>query len=141
MNKGIIWALLALTCAFMVGGQVGCHPSYAKALDDAFNNLDLQQNTKLYVEEYWKTINNQERTCEGLVVDVQRDRSGTEVFVAVPSRITYRDYNVVLTVSDVAQAAALQRRQNIRFKGTLSNYKAGRDGGVVLSMRGAAILK
>jgi len=141
MNKGIMWVLIALTCTLVVVGQVGCRPSYAKAMDDAFNNLDLQKNTKLHVEEYWKTINNQERTCEGMVVDVQRNRSGTEVFVAVPSRITFRDFNVVLTVSDVAQAAALQRRQNIRFKGLLSNYKAGRDGGVVLSLRGAEILK
>ena len=141
MNKGIMWVLIALTCTLVVVGQVGCRPSYAKAMDDAFNNLDLQKNTKLHVEEYWKTINNQERTCEGMVVDVQRNRSGTEVFVAVPSRITFRDFTVVLTVSDVAQAAALQRRQNIRFKGLLSNYKAGRDGGVVLSLRGAEILK
>lgn len=141
MNKGIIWALIAMTGVLSVLGQVGCRPSYAKALEEAFNNLDLQKNTKLHVEEYWKTINNQERTCEGLVVDVQRNRSGTEVFVAVPSLITPRDYNVVLTVSDVAQAAALKRGQNIRFKGTLSNYKAGRDGGVILSFRGGAILK
>jgi len=31
--------------------------------------------------------------------------------------------------------------KGIMFKGTLSNYKSGRDGGVILSLRGGAILK
>jgi hypothetical protein len=110
-------------------------------MDDVFNNLDLQKNTRLHVEEYWKTANNQERTCEGMVVDVRRDRGGAEVFVAVPSRITFRDYNVVLTVPDITAAADLNRRQMIRFKGVLASYRAGREGGVILTMRGVELLK
>jgi hypothetical protein len=140
MHKGIKWATIALTCALTIAGLAGCRRTGAKAMDDVFNNLDLQKNTRLHVEEYWKTVNNQERTCSGMVVDVQRDRGGTQVLVAVPSRITFRDFNVVLTVPDVTRAAALNRRETIRFKGTLSGYKAGREGGVVLIMRGAEIL-
>lgn len=140
MNKGIMWVMAALTGVVMIAGLAGCRRSYAKDMDDAFNNLDLQRHTKLHVEEYWKTINNQERRCEGMVVEVRRDRGGAEVFIAVPSRITFRDYNVVLTVPDIAQAAALTKRQKIRFRGILNNYRAGREGGAVLMLQGAEIL-
>ena len=140
MNKGIMWVMAALTGVVLVASLTGCRRSYAKEMDDAFNNLDLQKHTKLHVEEYWKTINNQERRCEGMVIEVRRDRGGAEVFIAVPSRITFRDYNVVLTVPDIAQAAALTRRQKIRFRGILNNYRAGREGGVVLTLQGAEIL-
>lgn len=112
-----------------------------KALDHVFENLDLQKNTKLHVEEYWKTINGKDYTAAGRVVDVRRDREGAEVFVAVPSRITFHDFNVVLTVPDVSHAAALSRQQNVTFKGFLNNYKSDRNGGTVLYMRNVEVLK
>lgn len=141
MKNAILRLAAVATCVLMASGLAGCKKSYIKAMDDVFNNLDLQKNTRLHVEEYWKTVNNQERLCEGMVTDVRRDRGGAEVFVAVPSRITFRDYNVVLTVPDVTVAAALNRRQTIRFKGVLASYRAGREGGVILTLRGVEILK
>ena len=141
MKNGIVRAVVVATCVLVAVGFAGCQKSYVKAMDDVFNNLDLQKNTRLHVEEYWKTVNNQEHSCEGMVVDVQRDRGGAEVLVAVPSRITFRDYNVILTVPDVTVAADLKRRQTIRFKGVLASYRAGRDGGVILTLRGVEILK
>lgn len=141
MKNGMIGVVAIAIGVLVAAGLTGCQQPYAKAMDDVFNNLDLQKNTRLHVEEYWKTVNNQERTCEGMVADVKRDRGGAEVLVAVPSRITFRDYNVVLTVPDVSAAADLSRRQKIRFKGVLASYRAGRDGGVILTLRGVEILK
>jgi len=141
MKTKLGWVALAGAFGSAALLSVSCGKSAERALDEVYNNLDLQKNTKLHVEEYWKGINGKDFTAAGRVVDVQRDREGAEVFVAVPSRITFHDYNLVLVVPDVAAAADLNRRQDVKFKGFLSNYKAERYGGAVLYMRGVEILK
>lgn len=130
---GIVLAAMVLAAA--------CGKQKLPALDEVFENLDKQSNTDLHVEEYWKTVNGKDYTAAGRVVDVRRDREGAEVFIAVPSRITLDAHNVVLLVPDVSQAAALKRRETVRFKGFLSDYKCGRNGGVVLTLKGVDILK
>ena len=143
MTKTLSWLMTAVMCA-LVFLTAGCTQETArggKAFDQVFENLDLQKNTKLHAEEYWKSVKGQECASDGMVVDVRRDNNGAEVFVARPGHATSRDFNVVLAVPDVAQAAALNRRQHIRFRGLLSEYRADRDGGVVLTLRTAEIVK
>lgn len=142
MNMGLkagIAAGITLAAALFLGAA--CGKQALRGLDEVFDNLDTQKNTDLHVEEYWKTVNGKDYTAAGRVVDVRRDREGAEVFIAVPSRITFNDYNVVLVVPDVTQAAALKRRETVRFKGFLNSYKSGRNGGAVLTLRGVEILK
>ena len=139
-NQYVSWLAVVLGIGLALG-LASCSQEPGRSLSDVFDNVDLQKNTKLHVEEYWKTVNGQEYKAAGRVVDVRRDRGGAEVFVAVKSRMTFRDYNVVLEVPDVSQAADLKRRQDIRFRGVLSNYRSDRDGGSILTLKGAEILK
>lgn len=117
---GIVMAspVFTVTAAPIVFGQV-------------VDGLDGQKNTKLHVEEYWKSIKGQEVTWSGEVTDVDGGSSKARVFVADKSRPLYKGYNIIVTTFDVAKAANLKKGQRVRFKGILDDYDSKKPGAVV----------
>jgi isopentenyl phosphate kinase len=96
------------------------------------DNLDLRKNTKLHVREYWKSIQNQQVSWSGEVIDVQGGaKSRVKLLVADKSRPLYKGYNLVITSYDVEKAANIRKGQKVRFTGTLSGYNAKHAGAVI----------
>ena len=96
------------------------------------DNLDLRKNTKLYVREYWKSVQDQPVSWSGEIHDVQGGaKSRVKLLVADKSRPVYKGYNIVVTSYDVDKAAKLKKGQRVRFAGTLSGYSAKRAGAVL----------
>jgi len=96
------------------------------------DNLDLRNNTKLHVKEYWKSVQNQQVTWSGEVFDVQEGHgSRVKILIADKSRPLYKGYNIVITTTDVSKAANVKKGQRIKFNGTLSDHKLQRTGAVL----------
>jgi hypothetical protein len=96
-------------------------------------------NTKLAAQAYWKTVDEQEVTWSGEVVEVKGGRNEANVYVADKSQPLYKGYNIVVKTNDVEKAASLRKGQSIRFSGELENYKVKRVGAVV-TVRKARLL-
>lgn len=124
LSSGVVAALLGLALSAVAAQNL----TFSTVID----NLDLQKNTKLHVTEYWKSVRDQSISWSGEAFDVQGGkRSVVKVFVADKSRPLYKGYNIVVTTTDVAKAAAIKKGQRVRFTGTLHDYNSKRAGAVI----------
>lgn len=88
------------------------------------SHLNLNHNTQLHVETYWRNIQGNEVKWSGVVTNVVGGRGRAEVYVVTSEGQTYKGYNIVINTYDVDRAARLTKGQNIRFVGQLRDYKA-----------------
>lgn len=95
-------------------------------------DLNLQKQTKLYVVEHWKNYHGEEVSWTGKVIDVKGGRGKAVVYLAKDESPKYKGYNVILTVPDTEAAGNLHKKDIIRFRGTLEDYKPIKSGGVII---------
>ncbi len=129
MNRllmSMLAGLFAVAMAFSVTAALNL--TFGAVVD----NLDLRKNTKLYVREYWRSIQDQQISWSGEVFDVQGGaKSRVKLLVADKSRPLYKGYNIVVTSMDVEKAAKMKKGQRVRFIGALHDYSAKRAGAVI----------
>ena len=128
MKKLILSIFLGIVAACPVLTVTAAPPiGFGQVID----NLDGQKNTKLHVEEYWKSIKGQEVTWSGDVTDVDGSSSKAKLYLADKSRPLYDGYNIIVTTSDVAKASNIKKGQRVRFKGILDDYNSKKPGAVI----------
>lgn len=103
------------------------------------DGVDSRKNTKLASKQYWKSVEGQEVSWTGEVVDVDGGSKKAKLYVADKSRPLYKGYNIVVITLDVAKAAALKKGQTVRFRGLLDDYDQ-KDQGAVVEVVEASIL-
>lgn len=135
MVRKAAYVLLFMMAAVLFSGNAYSGESFQKVYD----NLDLRKSTKLHVKEYWKEMEGKEVSWSGIVHDVQGGRGKARVLVANKTRPLLKGFNVILIVYDIEKAAKLKRGQAISFKGLLHDFKAGRHGGVVMTLNEAQL--
>jgi hypothetical protein len=128
------------------GGSAGSTIPAARNSDrasaDMFTALDTSKNTKLAVTEYWKSVMGKEYGSSGVVVDVRGRRNMAEVRIFDRGRQSMAGgYNLVLLVPNIDSAVKLRKGDQIRFKGYLASYRSGRQGGVVVTLKDAEVLR
>ena len=126
--------LFGLLVLFGVGVFLGGCGKGSLKYETVFDNLDSGKNTELHVREYWKSIEGQVLKTSGEVLEVRGGRNGAEIQVVNRNRPTVRGANLTLLVPDLGHAAKLKVGEKIHFKGTLRNYRGGRNNSVVLTL-------
>jgi len=124
------------------GSAIPAARDSARASDEIFTALDASKNTKLAVTEYWKSVMGKEYQSSGIVVDVRGKRNMAEVRVFDRGRQSLAGgYNLVLLVPNIDAAVKLRKGDQTRFKGYLASYRSGRQGGVVVTLKDAEVLR
>lgn len=118
---------MSLTAAPAAAPERIASPSFIQV----FDNLDVRRNTKLHVQEFWKSVQGQEVTWSGDVFDVKAGSSKVKLYVVDRSRPNYKGFNIIVSTQDVAKAATLNKGSRVRFKGSLDSYSLKRDGAVI----------
>jgi hypothetical protein len=107
------------------------------------SHLDITKRTVLHANEYWKQMMGTEVAWAGKVVSATGGKKGmAEINVVnkeVPAPV--RGYNIILMTREVEKAAALEKGDRIRFKGTLDKYRPERDRvTITVTLRDAVLL-
>jgi hypothetical protein len=108
-------------------------------LAQVMQGLSLGDNTQIAVTKYWNSINGQQVTWSGEVVDFSTRRREARVFVADTSQPLYKGYNIMVKTYDYDKVSALKKGQTIRFTGELDEYKV-QEAHIVITIARARLL-
>ncbi len=132
----------------VASGQVGPMPKAVISGDELKNafkevadQLDSTKTNSLKIKSNWAKIDNKEFTWFGKVVSVKGGWGKAEVHVACPNRTLYKGFNAILVTYEKDAAADLVMETNVRFTGKVYNYKAKRNGLIILYMTDVKFLK
>jgi hypothetical protein len=96
--------------------------AFAISFDTLRSNLDTQNNSRVYVKQYWKDVKGKSVTWKGRVVDVRSSALRHQYKVMVRVDDSALDANVILVVKDQPSVAKLKNGHVISFSGTLHDF-------------------
>ena len=126
-----MFAVTALLSALLLPAAQAAGVAYGALVDQ----LRIENKTKAELKETWKQYKGQEVTWAGTVTEVKTGKKNAKVYILDSSRKNYKGSNIQMATHDLDRAAKLKRGQQIRFKGTLHNFKNHDNGGVTISLR------
>jgi len=100
-------------------------PAFAVSFDELRSNLDTENNSRVYVKQYWKEAKGKSVSWKGTVVDVKSSALRKQFKVLVLVDDSALDSNVILVVKNQPSVAKLKNGQGISFTGTLHDYSWG----------------
>lgn len=105
-------------------------------------NLSLDFHTKDEIREYWFKVKGKAVAWKGKVHRVKTGERGVMILVDNPAVKSGKGYNIVLLKKDAEKEfGSVSEGQPIKFRGTLTKFEPGKDGGgPVIILTGAQIL-
>jgi hypothetical protein len=145
MKTTIISTLMALLCLAISSCNKNDSTATIPNNDGDFvkycEDLNTAKQTQIYVKEHWKKLINKEVVWTGKVYDAKSSRSSATIYIDKEERPAYKGYNITLQVADMEMAGELKKRQKIKFRGQISNYKDQRGGIIIFTLISGEILE
>lgn len=126
-----MFAVTALLTTLLLPAAQAAGIAYGALVDQ----LRIENKTKAELKETWKKYKGQEVSWSGTVTEVKAGKKNAKVYILDSSRKNYKGTNIQMATHDLERATKLKRGQQIRFKGTLHNFKNHDNGGVTISLR------
>lgn len=135
--KRILAILFLFTGIVLFGGEGKDQKEIT--FQDFVNNINLKKNTSLHVENFWTINKGKSFTWTAKVVNVKGSRGKAEIQAANEKSPLYKGFNLILVTYQKADAANLKIGEQIKFKGTVYNYR-NRSGAIIVYVNNVQLL-